>query len=109
MLINSIVAAGAAAAMAIVVALDVVIAVTVSAAVSVGVIVYVDVDVAVPFDVYADITLWYYLFYNRIKLASWQTQISHLNYVPLGAKTISSHSHFEDDSSPHISGSGSPI
>ncbi len=29
--------------------------------------------------------------------------------MPLGTKTILSHSHFEDDSYPHISGSGCPI
>ncbi len=55
------------------------------------------------------ITLWYYSLCDKIKLASWQTQISSFNYAPLGAKTILSCSHFEDDSSPHISGSGSPI
>ena len=55
------------------------------------------------------ITLWYYSLYDRIKLASLQTQISSCIYVPLGAKTISSHSHFENDSSPNISGSGSLI
>jgi hypothetical protein len=32
-----------------------------------------------------------------------------LNYAPLGPKTISIHSHFENNSSPHISGSGSLI
>jgi hypothetical protein len=32
-----------------------------------------------------------------------------LNYAPLGAKTILSHSHFEDNSSPHNSRSSSPV
>ncbi len=55
------------------------------------------------------ITLWSYLHYSRIKRTSWQTRISLCKYAPLGAKTILGHSHFENDSSPHISGSGSLI
>ncbi len=49
---------------------------------------------------YPCITLWYYSLYNRINLVSLQTRISSSIYVPLGAKTILSHSHIENDSSP---------
>ncbi len=40
---------------------------------------------------------------------SLDTWISFCIHMQFGAKTTLSPSHFEDDSSPHISGSGSPI
>ncbi len=44
-----------------------------------------------------------------IQLTSLDTRISLCIHAPFGTKTILSRSHFEDDSSTHISGSGSPI
>ncbi len=55
------------------------------------------------------IMLWYYSTYDRIQLTSLDTQISSYIRTPLGVKTTLSRSHFEDDSFPYISGSGSLI
>ncbi len=52
------------------------------------------------------ITLWYYPTYDRIQFTNLDTWISLCIYTPFDTKTILSHSHFEDDSSTHISGSG---
>ncbi len=52
------------------------------------------------------ITLWYYPTYDRIQFTSLDTWISLCIYAPFGAKTIMSRSHFEDDFSTHIYGSG---
>ncbi len=48
------------------------------------------------------ITLWYYLTYDRIQFTIGSAFVYLCHF---GARTILSHSHFEDDSSPHISGS----
>ncbi len=58
------------------------------------------------FRCYDAITLWYCLTYDRIQFTLRSAFVFTRNFV---AKTISSRSHFEDDSSPHISGSGSLI
>ncbi len=55
------------------------------------------------------ITLWYYSTYDRIQFTSLDTRISLCIHTPFGAKNTSSRSHFEDDSSPHISRNGSLI
>ncbi len=52
------------------------------------------------------ITLWYYLTYERFQFTLGSAFVFTRHF---DAKTISSRSHFEDDSSLHISGSGSFI
>ncbi len=52
------------------------------------------------------ITLWYYSTFDKGLSLLWSTFVFTCHF---GAKTILSRSHFEDDSSPHFSGSGSLI
>ncbi len=53
--------------------------------------------------------LWYYPTYDRIQFTSLDTRSAFVFTCYFGTKTILSCSRFEDDSSPHISGSSSLI